>query len=208
MATHTKLMLSGVLIALAWLGTAQAITIAVSPHTQQVGIGSQFQVDLTIAGVNNVTTPPLRAFDINLSFDPNLVLFQFAEFGDQLNISGGGSQRAVDDFTTAGTVQISETSLDSAGELARDQASNFVLATLTFNALSVEGTSPLGITLNALTDANGGPLTADLVSGCVGVGSACAPAVPLPPTAWLLLTGLIGMFARTANAVQRRRART
>lgn len=57
-----------------------------------------------------------------------------------------------------------ELSLDTPGDLDLLQAGDFTLATLTFDTLG-SGTSVLGIAINALGDANGDPLVAEVANG-------------------------------------------
>jgi hypothetical protein len=78
-------------------------------------------------------------------------------------------------------------SLDSAGFTRIYQAGSFVLASLTFDTLAL-GTSPLDISINALGDAWGNPLTADIQGGNVNV----AP-VPEPATIVLISIGLASL---------------
>ena len=87
----------------------------------------------------------------------------------------------------AGSVTLFELSLDPAGDLNALQAGAFALATLAFDTLAV-GTSLLGLTVNALGDADGNLLIADAVgTGTIAVTPQAVPA----PGALLLLGGAL-----------------
>jgi hypothetical protein len=171
------------LLALCWTTAAHAVTIAVRPPTQSAGIGSQVQVDLTISGVNSGIVPALGAFDLNLGFDPALLSFQSATFGNQLDVFGLGDIQS-GSLTSAGTVEAYENSLDSTADLTSHQASNFPLVSLFFNTIG-SGTSPLNVSINAVADANGSALASGLTQGSVTIS-----AVPEPATYALLLGGI------------------
>ena len=165
------------------LGSAHAATISLVPVTSTISQGSLLEADLTISGVNNGTTPALGAWDITVSVDPSLLSFSSAKFGTNLDVLGLGDIQNVSSPTSSST-ELYEISLDSAADLTAHQATSFTLASLFFNTTGT-GTSPLGITINSLADANGGALTASTVPGSVTV----AP-VPLPGAIWLLGGGL------------------
>lgn len=180
-----------------------AITVSLNPATQTVTAGSSVDVALVISGLGSGAAPSLGTFDLDLSFNSSILSFTGAVFGDpglgdQLDVLGLGSIFAA--TPGAGSVNLFELSFDAAADLDALQADSFTLATLSFSALSA-GTSPLGITLNALGDANGDPLTADLADGSINVNANNnAGSVPEPAT-WLLL----GLGALTMNRFTRQR---
>lgn len=181
-----------------------AITISFNPVTQAVTAGSSFEVALEISGLITGAAPSLGTFDLNVGFDPAILGFSSALFGDpvlgdQLDVLGlGGNPIAV--IPGSGTVNIFELSLDTADDLNSLQTDSFTLATLTFNALSA-GTSSLGISVNALGDANGDPLTTDLlIDGSVTVNGG---SVPEPAICLLFGLGALSMsrFIRQSSKI-------
>jgi hypothetical protein len=168
------------------LSTANATTMSLDPAAQTVGEGSLLQVNLTIAGVNNGTTPALGAWDVTVSADPSLLTFSSATFGTNLNVLGLGDIQSVSSPAT-GSTELYEISLDSAADLTSHQATNFTLATLYFNTIGT-GTSALNIGINSLSDANGSALTASVVPGSVTINP-----VPLPSSVWLLASALAAL---------------
>jgi hypothetical protein len=103
--------------------------------------------------------------------------------GDQLDLAGLGPVSAVTPGLS-GVVNLFELSLDLPSDLNNLQAGSFVLATLTFDAVS-SGVSPLALFINALGDADGAPLEAEVGSGRIDV---IGPSAPIPEPASLLLT--------------------
>jgi hypothetical protein len=179
----------------------QAASISITPSTQSVNLGDQAVVSLDISGLGSGSAPSVGVFDIDLSFDAAVLALSSVTvgdpvLGDQLDVFGLGSILGVT-FGT-GTVNVFEVSLDLPDDLNLLQADAFTLATFTFNTLAA-GSSALGLTLNALGDADGLPLGATLTGGSVDVVGPEPPPPPVTvpePSAWttyaLLLAGLAG----------------
>jgi hypothetical protein len=168
-------------------GLARAITLGFDPVFQKVSLGASFDVALRISGLGDGTAPSLGVFDLDVTFDPTILGFSAVTYGDpllgdQLDLFGLGSITAT--TPGVGMVNLFELSLDFPDDLDLLQADSFTFATLTFDALS-QGTSPLGININALGDAYGDPLDATVSPGSVKV--------PEPSTLLLLGSGLFGL---------------
>ena len=178
----------GLLALILVLPVAATPTIGFNPLSQTVSVGSTVTVDLVVSGLADNAAPSLGTFDLNVNFDPSILTFNGAIFGSQLDLFGLGDIS----FATlgVGTVNLFELSLESAADLDNLQAGAFILAILSFNALST-GTSPLDVSVNALGDSLGNPLSADLVSGSI---TSLGTSVPEPST--LALVGL-ALFALT-----------
>ena len=175
------------LFLLTFTATSQAsIIVSIAPATLTSAPGLPIEIALKIAGLGNGTA--LGAYDLNVNFDPALLSFQNAQFGDptlgdQLDLAHLGLSNPLS-LPGTGTVNLIETSLDSASVLTTQQASAFTLATLSFASLGL-GNTPITITINSLADANSLALDATTQLGNVSVA-----AVPLPLSFLLMLSGL------------------
>lgn len=152
--------------------TAQAvISLEFVPSSQTVTRGFPINVAVKISGLGDLTAPSLGTFDLTVNFDPTILSFRRVSYGDpilgdQLDLSGLGSPTV----TTSGKgfVNLFEVSFDLPDDLNALQSGEFILAVLTFKAVA-DGNSPLSLTVNALGDAFGETLTADVGSGSVAV---------------------------------------
>jgi hypothetical protein len=178
------------------LGSALAdpvITLSIAPASQTVFVGSITSVDISISGLGELSPVSLSAFDLNLMFDPTILAFNNASFGDpvlgdQLDLFGFGS--LFDSEAVSGVVNLFELSFDLPDDLDSYQAGAFTLATVSFGTIGT-GTSLLSLDINALGDARGDPLLYVQVED----GSSITGVVP-EPTAFILLgtgLGIIGL---------------
>ena len=184
------------------VGSAWAVSIDIVPASQDVLVGDTVDVEIAISGLGNLGVPSLGAFDIVLAFDPTVLTYQSAVFGDPLL----GDELDVWDFgmnpmgvtSGAGTVNPWEVSLDFPIDLDTLQAGDFTLVTLSFAAAG-PGTSTLTLWANALGDAAGAPLAADLGGGSVSVQSA----VPEPTATLLFGIGslVVALAVRRSSSV-------
>jgi hypothetical protein len=175
---------------------AGVITIGVVPGSQSVTLGSPVNMALNIQGLGE--PPSIGTFDVTLDFDPTILSFASATFGDpilgdQLDPTGGGN--TINFFTLgAGSIELFDLSLDSAADLNALQASSFSLVGISFSTVG-SGSSLLTLSVNALGDENGDALSASLQSGSVDVNTASD--VPEPTTVTLGALGvLVGVLLR------------
>lgn len=167
-----------------------AMTIGFNPVTQNVTLGNPAVVDLFISGLGNYQSPSLGVFDLDIGYNPAVLSLSGYVLGPYLgNISLGEALDLSLGETASGSVNIAELSLLSSSELDAIQPGSIILASLTFNTLFL-GTSPLGLTVNALGDANGDPVLANIQNGSISVSST---SVPEPCTFLLVCSGLAGI---------------
>ena len=119
-------------------------------------------------------------------------------------MSGRGHGTFSNTTPGSGQVELAELSFDSTSALQTSQASNFSLATLTFNALS-QGVSSLTLSLNSVADALANALTPALQNGSITVsGGQTVNAPEIDPASavsafTLLLGGLAVLSGRRAH---------
>jgi MYXO-CTERM domain-containing protein len=182
---------------------ADSVTVSVTPVTQNVALGSPVEVTLQIAGLGDLQAPSLGVLDLNVTFDPTVLSFASAVFGDpslgdELDPTGSGN---VINFilTSPDSVELFDLSLDSSSDLNSLQPSGFVLAQLIFNS-TAPGTSSLDVSINTLGDADGNSLSADIQNGTAQVS-----AVPEPSSGTLAALGVLGMALCAAIRPRRHR---
>jgi len=170
---------------------ASPLQISVSPVFQVIGSGGTAEVALGIVGLGDHHAPSLSTFDLEVFFDSTILAFNGFTFGDpvlgdQLDLLQLGSITTT--IPGEGSVNVFELSLDPAEILNDDQAPAFELGVLSFGGVTA-GTSPVTVTINALGDALGNPLSASTEGGSVTI-----TAIPEPGTDYLLMGGLIGLW--------------
>lgn len=160
---------------------ALAISLGFAPSSQTVQVGLPITVDVLISDLGAFTEPSVGTFDLDVSFDPAILLPTDVTFGRFLG--DPGLFEALTDFTfSPGVVDFAEVSLLSPSQLDSLQLENFSLATLSFDTLAV-GMSSLTFSQVIVDDAFGMKLDIDPGSGKVNV-------VPEPTTMFLLGSGL------------------
>lgn len=175
------------------LGHAAAATVSVQPGSQlDVQSANPVTVDVAISGLTAGAAPSLGAFDFNLVFDTGFLSFVNVDWGSGLDVLQLGSLRSV--TSSSGSVNLFEASLDTAVDLDTLQPASFLLASIHFVGVA-SGTSNIALTVNALGDANGAALPADVVYGAVSIS-------PEPSSGALLALGLLG--AASAKYYRRR----
>ena len=174
------------LFGLAVVSPAHAISLFFSPLAQTVPLGQQAVVAVGISGTSAGSAPSIGGYDLDVAFDSGILAVAKVSFatslGQPLSITGS-------DASVAGRVNLAEVSLLSAAQLDGSQPDTFLLATLTFDTLSI-GISPLQLSSIVVSDTLGQPLAV-----LAGSGSITVTAVPEPATLPALGLGLLVVLA-------------
>lgn len=175
---------------------AQAsVVVSINTDTPQIQVGGNVSFAVNISGLDGAVA--LSSYDLSVNFDPALLQFNSATFGDpilgdQLDMAQSGLN-----FPSAlvgdGLVSLIEFSLDDSSVLLDQQADDFTLARLFFTAISI-GSSPLNLTINSLADHNSIPLISDSNSSSVSIA-----AVPIPSAIWMFAPALAWVARRRGN---------
>lgn len=164
-----------------------SISLGFGASTQ---MGSSVSIGIEIAGLvsdKDNGWPALSTYDLNIEFDNSHLKFSSVTYGDpvlgnQLDVFDFGDNDTEFLMSSPGVLNLYEISLDAPEDLNEEQADDFTLATLTFQALK-QDSSQLSLIVNDLGDAAGELLTANLVTGNVTT-------VPVPAAFWMMVCGL------------------
>jgi len=163
------------LMAVAAVPASAAVGLTLNPSASNVGIGSYFDVDVYVLGLD---TTDLAAYTLDIGFNDDVLEFQDIAFGPYL---GFDTDSLADFLVGAGSVNVAETSFlfDFA-----DQPDAFSLFTMTFQAEAL-GSSDFSFLSVDLSDSSAQAIEASLGSN-VNV-------VPIPGALWLLGSGLLAL---------------
>lgn len=177
---------------------AQAsVVVSLNTDTPQSQVGDNVSFAVNISGLDGAVA--LSSYDLSINFDPALLKFNSATFGDpirgdQLDMAQSGLN-----FPTAlageGLVSLIEFSLDDSSVLSEQQADDFTLARLYFTTLS-SGTSQLNLVINSLADTDSTILNADPIGSSVSI---VAAPVPVPAAIWLFTPALLLLMRKQRN---------
>ncbi len=188
---------------LAHPSVVRGISFSLDPADQSVELGTPVSINVRISGLGSGSAPSLGAFDFNLGFDPAVLAFTSISFGDpvlgdQLGpLLGSITGSSVDAVT--GSVNQFGVSLDLPSDLNALQADTFVLTSLTFSSVGV-GATPLIISDLVLGDAEGAPLSAQIINGSARVTKTVV--VPeVGSTAVLMIAGFAAISAMRRGRV-------
>ncbi|MFQ5635381.1 MAG: cohesin domain-containing protein, partial [Gammaproteobacteria bacterium] len=145
-------------------GSAQAATLQFSPASRTIAPGASADVAIVVSGLGAGAAPSLGAYDFNVTYDAGILSLGAITFGDpslgsQLALSTPSFRQT--DTAVAGIARLVEVSLDSISIVDAQQAGQFTLAVLSFDALT-PGVSSLGFDTVTIGDAAANALPATL----------------------------------------------
>ncbi len=168
--------------------TATQLTLETLPSV--INPGESTFVKLIVSGLNIGGPDSLGAFDIAVTYDDNILDFEFVSFTDWLGNPYGSNSTAIifEDDTIPGELRLLGTSFLFDWELdALQTVDNMILAVMAFKGV-LPGTSALGFGNVDLSDAFGWVLDpVDLERSSVFV-------TPEPSTYLLFISGLAGLI--------------
>jgi hypothetical protein len=174
--------------------------LTITPGTQSVSAGSPVSFAVNISGLGSGIA--LGAYVLDIGFDSALLNFSQATFGDpvlgdQLDLLKTGSN-APSATPSLGNIKLIEFSLDDSATLIAQQARQFTLTTLSFTSLT-QGTSPLTLSVDSLTDANANDLQSSIVNGSVTINGSLNTVFEPEALLLLMIGGLAFLLKQIRN---------
>lgn len=191
-----------VLAAIVTAAPARAVTISFDPSSQIVDVGDLVEVDVVISDLETFEEIA-SAYDLDVTYDPAIVTATGVAFGPFLGPPG----LVLEDFVlSSGRIDFAAESLLDDQDLEDLQPDSFVLATLSFIALTPGTTDlvfdpvePPGI---FIISRGGIPIDPSTITALPGEIIVRGPVqTPEPSTLWL------GLGLLAARELRRRRAR-
>lgn len=187
---------------------ANAVTMELVSSKNTVSIGEMLRVDIVIADFTPGISPPIGDFDIQIGFDPTALYSDIQSlptdtiFSSYLGSPGHQTTAVWGAYMSTGIATVSEWSILPSEELfLLQQVESFSLASLFFTARSL-GSTP--ILFNFVSIGGAGLWMTDLGYQAPGarldisIGNSIninVGIIPLPATAWLFASSLIGLGA-------------
>lgn len=187
MLRNCKLLIS-ILLFVMMASSQASVSVSVNPVLQNMSQGDSFSVAIAISGLND--NEALGGYDLDVTYDASLLNFTSAVFGDpslgdQLDLAESGLNLPSAVSDNSGKVNLIEFTLDDPADLINQQAKNFILATLFFDAIDT-GFSSLTISVNDLVDSGANSLPTGISNGSVSIS-----AIPIPASVWLFGSALV-----------------
>lgn len=192
--------------ALAAPASALPITLTLAPSATLLTPNQTLSVDVVVAGLTElvgefVQEIALEGFDLALQFDETRLSYQSLTFGTSLGqpsnsfVSGPGANP-----NGTGLVTMLEFSGLTAGQLLALQSAPFTLATITFKALALPGTTQLElVNLDDASLVSPGSVPRGIDFGLAPPSALTVEILPEPGAAALLLAAA-ALLARRASA--------
>ena len=172
-----------------FVALASAATITLESSSLEINVGDSFYVNIGISGLGNGVDPSLGAFSTNINYDPTIISFTAIDYGNYL----GDIDIEADTWcyeSIPGVLYVDEISFLGTEELNTLQPDNFILATLSFTAITF-GQSGLSCNEIVLSDAYAFEIPANAISSNVNVNP-----VPVPASFLFFGSGIIVMMLR------------
>lgn len=175
-------------VCLAWCAsTASALVVTTSPAAQTVGLGAEVSV---VIGVEDVVAG-VGGYSFDIGFDAGLLAFD--RLIDAANL---GFALGLGSSLGAGTLSVTDTSLDDVATLLGLQGSGFALFTLVFDTIGV-GTSALTLGNAAFANAAADAIDATLRGARITIESG-GNQVP-EPASWALVLSAIALATKAGR---------
>jgi hypothetical protein len=194
MRKHILMLVIAVLLG-QWGSPVWAITLGFQPSTQTVTVGSNFDLDLIVSGLEAGSLDEIvSAFALDVNYGSSLVQATGVDYSAKLGVIGAEAFPDIPNIATPGLVSLLNSSVLSDAALAALQSDSFVLATIHFSALAA-GSSPLTYAnTSELVGRNAINLTFGILP--VQIQVVQATSVPEPDTLLLMGAGMMGFLFR------------
>jgi hypothetical protein len=182
----------------------QAANIAISSGSVSYDVDDIFNIDLIVSDLSEFDSETLGAFDVNLFFDSALLALTEVRFGNFLGVDTAGEvlqgATVLDNFLNLFSVSLLENSdtdciFCTGHYLQNIQSSNFLLLTLSFQAVSA-GIVDFSLQPLALSGGDGTPLhDADSSDNFLSI-SIGARSISEPSAIFLFVFGLLAVTCK------------